>query len=115
MTSQIGNNELIEIQSLLMSGLEQELTSLKNYIDSVKSNESQAETDKRVLLIKAFHNALEISKLVNLATIATKVAHMASLNSQNTNLTIALTGAVNLISSCNALALSQVDLKNTST
>jgi hypothetical protein len=110
MITEIGEGTLEETHSTLLIGLENELNNLQEYISYVKASESIPESDKRMLMLSNFHDAIEISKLVNLATIAVKLAHISSVKNGDSTLVIPLTMAVDVINTCNLLALSKIKI-----
>ena len=110
MITEIGEKELAEIHSTLLIGLENELHNLQEYISHVKAAESTPESDKKMLMLSNFHDAVEVSKLVNLATIAVKLAHISSIKKGDSTLVIPLTTAVDVINTCNLLALSKIKI-----
>jgi len=108
MITEIGDREFEEIHTTLLIGLKNELKNLQNYIDTVQISESTPESDKKMIMLSTFHDAVEVSKLINLATIATKLAHLSSIKNGDLSLTIPLAGCVDLISSVNNLAVSKI-------
>ena len=63
-----------------------------------------------MLLLHKFHSAVEVAKLTNLASIAMNLAHLASVNSGDIEVTIILTNAVNVVTSANDYVASKVKI-----
>jgi hypothetical protein len=110
MITQIGDKTLEEVHSTLLTGLENELHNLQEYIEKIRVSESTPESDKKMLMLSNFHETIEVSKLINLATIAVKLAHISSLKNGDLTLTIPLTTAVDIVNTCNLLALSKIKI-----
>jgi len=108
MITDTGDKTFVEMNSLLLIGLKNELKNLQEYIDAVQISESTPESDKKMIMLSNFHDSVEVSKLINLATIATKLAHLSSIKNGDLSLTIPLAGCVDLISSVNNLAVSKI-------
>ena len=108
MITDIGSKDLEEMHLILLDGLSNELKNIQDYISSVKISESTPESDKKMLMLSTFHDAVEVSKLINLAAIATKFAYLASVKNADLSLTLPLTACVDMIGSVNNLAVSKI-------
>jgi len=110
MITEVGEQALEEVHSTLLIGLENELHNLQEHINHVRVAKSTPESDKKMLMLSHFHDVIEASKLLNLATITIKLAHISSVNSGDLTLTIPLTTAVDVINTRNLLALSKIKI-----
>jgi hypothetical protein len=107
----IKDKEALEVMySALVIGLKNEIKNIQAYIDSVQVSENQFEAQASAHNLSSTHTAVELSKLVNLATIATKIAHIESLKTGQSDLIIPLTSAVDVISAVNNLVASKINI-----
>lgn len=110
MITDTGDKTFVEMNSLLLIGLKNEIKNLQEYIDTVQISESIPESDKKMMILSTFHDAVEVSKLINLAAIATKLALLSSIKNGDLSLTIPLSSCVDLIGSVNSLAVSKIKI-----
>ena len=110
MITKVEDPELPKMYSMLVIGLKNEIKNIQAYIDSVQVSENMFEAQAQAHNLASTHSAVELSKLVNLANIAVKLAHLEAIKSGRIDLTVALTSAVDIVSAANNLVASKISI-----
>ena len=101
---------LEEMYSVLVIGLKNEIKNIQTYIDSIQVSDAQIDAQARSHNLSSTHTSVELSKLVNLAAIATKIAHIEAIKGGQVDLIVPLTSAVDVISAANNLVASKIKI-----
>jgi hypothetical protein len=110
MIAKVEDPELPKMYSMLVIGLKNEIKNIQAYIDSVQVSENMFEAQAQAHNLASTHSAVELSKLVNLANIAVKLAHLEAIKSGRIDLTVPLTSAVDIVSAANNLVVSKISI-----
>ena len=110
MITKVDDPELPKMYSMLVIGLKNEVKNIQAYIDSIQVSENMFEAQAQAHNLASVHSAVELSKLVNLANIAVKLAHLEAIKSGRIDLTVPLTSAVDIVSAANNLVASKITI-----